>query len=96
MRGRSYTPRVPTTRPRHVVTETDDLARVLDLAAERWPGVSRAQLLVKLAMDGHAAAAAEREARRRRRLDALQRTSGALTGAFGPDYLDRLRSDWEP
>ncbi len=32
---------VPTTRPRHVVTETDDLADALDAAARLWPELSR-------------------------------------------------------
>jgi hypothetical protein len=47
---------MPTTRPRHFVTETDDLAEALDEAARRWPNLSRAQLLVRLALEGHRAA----------------------------------------
>jgi hypothetical protein len=29
-----------------------------------------------------------------RRREAIRRTSGALTGVFEPDYLERLRDDW--
>ena len=85
---------MPTTRPRHFVTETDDLAQALDEAAARWPGLSRAQLLVQLALEGHRAAQDEHEVRRRRRLAALRKHSGALAGIYGPNYLDNLREEW--
>jgi hypothetical protein len=85
---------VPTTRPRHVVTETDDLADALDAAAQRWPGLTRPQLLVRLALDGHRVAQEAADERRRLRLTALQRHRGALTGAYGEGYLDRLREEW--
>lgn len=90
----SYTSGVPTTRPRHFVTETDELARALDAAAQRWPGVSRPQLLVRLALEGDHAASEAAEERRQRRHAALRRHSGALTGIYGDDYLERLRTDW--
>ncbi|MGL4174979.1 MAG: hypothetical protein ACRCSN_02795 [Dermatophilaceae bacterium] len=44
---------MPTTRPRHFVTETDELAAALDEAAARRPDLSRPQLLVQLALEGH-------------------------------------------
>jgi hypothetical protein len=76
------------------VTETDDLAVALDEAARRWPGASRAQLLVRLALEGHQAAQRTQEERRRRRLDAVRKHSGALTGAYGRDYLKHVREGW--
>lgn len=85
---------VPTTRPRHVLTETDDLAAALDLAAQRWPGLSRPQLLVRLALEGHRAAQDAGNTQRRRRLDAVHRHSGAFTGAYGAGYREELRKDW--
>lgn len=85
---------MPTTRPRHLVTETDDLARALDAAALQWPGLSRPQLLVRLALQGHSAAQHAQETRRARRLEALQKHSGTLTGVYEPGYLERLRDDW--
>ncbi len=85
---------MPTTRPRHFVTETDDLAEALDEAARRWPGLTRPQLLVRLAMEGHHAAEQRRDQRRRRRVEAIRTYSGSLTGAYGPDYLKHLREDW--
>lgn len=85
---------MPTTRSRHFVTETDDLAAALDAAAQRWPGVSRPQLLVRLALEGHRTAQQAQEERRRRRLAAVRRHSGVLTGAYGPDYLHKLHQEW--
>jgi len=85
---------MPTTRPRHFVTETDDLAKALDAAASRWPDLSRPQLLVRLALEGHQSAQQAQEDRRSRRLAAVRKHSGVLTGAYGPDYLRRLREEW--
>jgi len=85
---------MPTMRPRHYVTETDDLAAALDAAADQWPGLSRAQLLVRLALEGHHAARHAREERRSRRLAALRVHSGMMTGAYGAGYLDDLGQEW--
>lgn len=68
---------MPTSRPRHVVTESNELARALDAAATRWPGSSRARLLVQLALDRHRAAQQAHDERRRRRLAALREHSAA-------------------
>jgi hypothetical protein len=86
--------RVPTTRPRIMVTETDELAAALDAAAARYPGLSRAQLLTRLALEGHGAAQEAQGERRRHRLDVLRAHSGRLTGTYGPRYLDQLREEW--
>jgi hypothetical protein len=85
---------MPTSRPRHLVTETDELAHALDAAAQRWPGVSRPQLLVRLALEADIADRRAREDRRQRRLAAVRRHSGGLTGTYGPDYLAGLSNEW--
>jgi hypothetical protein len=76
------------------VTETDELSVALDAAANRWPGLSRSQLLVRLALEGHKAAQQANDERRRRRLAAVRQHSGMLSGAYGPDYLHELRKEW--
>lgn len=85
---------MPTVRPRHFVTETDELASALDDAARRWPTLSRSQLLARLAIEGHHAVHQAGEERRQRRLAAIRRNSGMLTGAYGPGYLQALRQEW--
>jgi hypothetical protein len=87
---------MPTTRPRHFVTETDALAAALDAAAKRWPGLSRSQLLVQLLSEGRRSARRARDERRERRLAALRRHSGAFSGAYGPHYLQEMREEWPP
>lgn len=89
-----YTSIMPTTRPRHVVTESDELKAALDGAAARWPGLRRSALLVRLALEGHHAAQVEQEKRVRRRLEAIDRSSGALSDIYDADYLRELREDW--
>ena len=87
---------MPTTRPRHLVTETDQVAKALDDAAKRWPEDrdSRAKLLLHLVEEGHQALVEEIGRRREARLAAIQRTSGALTGTYDAAYLEQLREDW--
>jgi hypothetical protein len=87
---------VPTTRPRHVITETDEVARALDAAAERWPEDRdrRAKLVLRLLGEGYRALGEATSQVAADRREALRRTSGVLTGIYGPDYLEHLRRDW--
>ena len=83
---------MPTTRQRHLITETEPVADALDAAALRWPDESRARLLVRLVEVGHRTLieqGAERSA-------AIRETSGALHGVYPVGYLDDLRQDWPP
>lgn len=86
---------MPTARPRHVITETDAVARALDDAARRWPEErSRSRLVLRLLAEGHRALHVEHDGEVAVRQAAVRRTSGALAGAYEPDYLERLRDDW--
>jgi len=42
---------MPTTRRRHPITETDEVARILDQAAQRWPGLPRSRLILRVMED---------------------------------------------
>jgi hypothetical protein len=86
---------MPTSRPRLTITETDEVAAALDAAAARWPEVnSRRELLLRLVEQGRGVIEHDRLEQVDRRRQAITQTSGALTGAFEPGYLERLRDDW--
>jgi hypothetical protein len=87
---------VPTSRRRHVITETDQVAAALDDAARRWPQEhgNRPRLLLRLLEEGHRAVTTQRQEFAGSRRRAIATTSGALTDAYDEDYLDRLREDW--
>jgi hypothetical protein len=91
---RWYTSVVPTTRPRHQITETPDVARALDAAARRWPGEPRSKLLLRLLRAGEVSISeAERSVAQRRR-SAIERSSEKYPDAFPDNYLGELRKDW--
>jgi hypothetical protein len=87
---------MPTTRPRHVITETAEVAEALDVAARRWPedAGSRTRLVVHLVREGARALHEDADCALERRLAVLLHEHGALAGVYGPDYLERLREDW--
>jgi len=72
---------MPTTRPRYTVTDTGDLAEMLDIAQRRRPDVrNRQTLLLRLAAAGRDAIAVdvdadEREQRRTRQREAMSRAA---------------------
>lgn len=85
---------MPTTRPRHQITETDEVARALDLAAQRWPGETRGRLVVRLLTQAADRLEGENEdilVARRARLEAFRDT---WAGTYPDGYLDELRDDW--
>jgi len=87
---------MPTTKIRHIITETEEVARALDEAAKRWPKerAARSRLLLRLVAEGYRALIKERNEQAARRRAAVQRTSGLLTDAYSDDYLDRFRGEW--
>lgn len=88
---------MPTARPRHTVTESYQVTRALDAAAEHWPEhrAARGKLLVRLVQEGHRAISGQHADQVVRHQEALERTRGALTGAYEPGYLARLRDEWQ-
>lgn len=85
---------MPTTRPRHQVTETPDVARALDLAARRWPDEPRSRLLLRLVQAGSNALEERGTEEARHRIAAIDATSGKYADTFSDGYLDELRKDW--
>ena len=87
---------MPTTRPRHLLTESDDLRAALDEAAKRWPedGDRPTALLLRLIDAGRRSVVGEAAARRAARLQAIEQASAGLEGVYPAGYLEELREDW--
>ncbi|WP_161606205.1 hypothetical protein [Microlunatus speluncae] len=87
---------MPTTRPRIVLTETDELAETLGLARRRWPADadSASRLLLHLVEAGRRAIAEEDRQVIADRRAVIETNAGAGTGLYDRDDLERLREDW--
>jgi hypothetical protein len=81
---------MPTTRQRHLLTETDELAASIDAAVAMYPGESRADVLRHLVQLGAEAIAGRHD--RHRRL--VRERAGRYPGLFPAGYLVDLRGDW--
>jgi hypothetical protein len=66
---------VPTTRPRYTITDTGTVEEMLDLAQQRWPGVERKELLLRLTREGRDVVARELGERERAARGVRQRAA---------------------
>lgn len=80
---------MPTTKPRYAVTDTGDVARALDVAQRRWPGIPRSQALVRLVVAGakHLEDTQDQHA-------AAVHALAQFAGTYPEGYLDELRAEW--
>jgi hypothetical protein len=87
---------MPTARPRHTITETEEIERALNDAAEQWPAErnARGRLLMHLIEEGHRALRTQREAAIAKRREAIARSSGMFDDVYEEGYLNELRKDW--
>lgn len=87
---------MPTKRRRHLIVETDPIARALGTAAKRWPDerARPSRLLIHLIETGEQALTRSEAAAVTGAVSAVAQTRGVLTGVYGLDYLARLRQDW--
>jgi hypothetical protein len=86
----------PTTHRRHAITETDEIAAALDVAAKAWPDLvdQPGALRKRLILLGRNTLAHDRATADDAREQAIEATAGASAGVFGPEYLHALREDW--
>jgi hypothetical protein len=87
---------MPTTRPRHAITETVDIAQAVDDAAACWPELAgnRAALLRRLVAVGHRAVRGEVDERLAGRRAAIGQLAGSLPGVFPEDAASALKAEW--
>ena len=87
---------MPTSHPRHAITETDEIADALGVARRAWPDLADkpGALLRRLILEGRNTLAHNNTAADAARRQAVADTGGALTGVYGVNYLEDLRQDW--
>lgn len=81
---------MPTTRPRHLLTETDDVAQAIDAALPLYPGATRADVLRRLIHIGFETIS-QRQVQHR---IAVREIAGRYPGLYPAGYLDDLRKEW--
>lgn len=83
---------MPTTRPRHTLTETDDLDEALVLAARTWPEDDgrRGRLLQRIITDWMATKRRTEDEHRR----ALRDSRGRFPGLAQATDRETLRAEW--
>jgi len=83
---------MPTAKPRHMLTEDEQLSRALAVAARQWPADrDRPTLLLKHLIETGQQALMQEQADE---LATLDRLAGSLTGAYEPGEVDHLRDEW--
>lgn len=87
---------MPTTRPRYLLTESDDLRAALEVARRQWPDDDQrpTALLLRLIDEGRRAVDGNAERRLEARLEAIRAAGRGLEGVYPEGYLGELRQDW--
>lgn len=77
-----------------MITETDEVAKAINLAAKQWPADrrSRSKLLLHLIDEGYHTIRTNQERRKAAWNETLESTSGTFD--YGPNYLEELRKEW--
>ncbi|ACZ30048.1 hypothetical protein Xcel_1017 [Xylanimonas cellulosilytica DSM 15894] len=84
---------MPTTKPRHAITETAAVAHALDVARRRWPGQPPTRLLTRLIEAGTLVVEQEEADERARHRRALEELT-ALAQHYPEGYLGDVRTGW--
>jgi hypothetical protein len=87
---------MPTTRHRHMITETDEIRAAIDEAAKQWPEAAdnRAELVRRLLLRGTPSALEAEVQRRAEFLAAVDAAAGSMRGVYPPDAARLLTEEW--
>ncbi|MCF8522278.1 MAG: hypothetical protein K9G08_00745 [Pontimonas sp.] len=87
---------MPTSRPRHMITETDALSAALERAAELWPedARDRGRLLRRVLSAGIESVETAQSNRLATRRSAIEQAAGSLTGVWPADWRSSARDEW--
>jgi hypothetical protein len=87
---------MPTARPRHMITETDQITQGLSQAAKQWPELAeqRTLLLRKIIEAGLEAINLEDAHRAQSRLASVKKIAGSMDGIWPTNWREELAEDW--
>ena len=87
---------MPTTRPRHMITESDRIAEALELAALKWPEHSedRGALLRKILEIGLDSLSQSASQETSARLQQIAKAAGSMDGIWPKNWREELSQDW--
>lgn len=87
---------MPTTRQRHMITESDELSSALNLAAARWPELAsdRGKLLRKVLEVGIDSLISAAEGAKEARLEHINKIAGSMGDTWPSGWKEELRADW--
>ena len=85
---------MPTTRLRHQVTETDEIAAAVEAGLQEWPDLSRSDVIRELILKG-AEAVQLSAAERILAFELALKELTSLNIHYPPGYLEDLRKDWD-
>ena len=87
---------MPTNRPRHMITETDQIGADLTAAAKVWPELAgqRTLLLRKVLEVGFATVELQANEKIKGRLAKVQKLAGSMDGVWPADWRKELAEDW--
>jgi hypothetical protein len=87
---------MPTTKPRYMITETDQISRALGNAAKMWPELAgqRTLLLRKLLEVGIQTVEMDVEKETAQRLAAIDKLAGSMDGVWPANWREELAEDW--
>lgn len=87
---------MPTTRPRYMITESDDLDLALQCAAKLWPELAgERNALVRKVLDiGIDDVKRRVDANLEKKRKAILNVAGSLSGVWPENWRDELRAEW--
>lgn len=87
---------MPTTKPRHMITETDQISQALIQAAKLWPELAgqRTLLLRKLLEVGIQTVEQGLENDTAQRLATIEKLAGSMDGVWPANWREELAEDW--
>ena len=87
---------MPTERPRHMITESDELSACLERAKLIWPEIAdeRSSLLKKVILEGITAVNIKASREKAAKTKAIKSLVDALTGVYPADWAESRKDEW--